>query len=111
MMPGVGGIIMKVHTAAGIKMIESENPKPLQKAYNLSDASIFFEQIANKTWINQLVLAPHIYCPGVTGATTCYNGTQLYDGLDVSFGYLTVAPGYCVGGSCRVSLVGLRQWG
>jgi len=82
-----------------------------QKAYNLSDASIFFEQIANKTWINQLVLAPHIYCPGVTGATTCYNGTQLYDGLDVSFGYLTVAPGYCVGGSCRVYPAILDEFG
>jgi len=62
--------------------------------YNLSDASTFFDQIANKKWINQLVLAPHIYCPGVTSATICYNGSELYAGLDVSYGYLTVAPGY-----------------
>lgn len=79
--------------------------------YNLSDASTFFEQIATKDWLNQLVLAPHVYCPGVTMATQCYSGQELYDGLDVSFGYLTVAPGYCVGDNCRVYPAILDEFG
>ena len=51
----------------------------------------------------QVVLAPHIYCPEVSGATSCFSGTSLYDSLDKSFGYLTVAPGFCANtSSCRV---------
>ena len=65
----------------------------LQKGYNLSDATVFFQSIMSKPWINQLVLAPHIYCPGVTSATICYSGQELFTGLDQSFGYLTVSPG------------------
>ena len=50
-----------------------------------------------------MVLAPHIYCPEVSGATSCFSGTSLYDSLDKSFGYLTVAPGFCANtSSCRV---------
>ena len=39
---------------------------------------------------------------GVTDATVCYSGQSLFDGLDQSFGYLTVEPGWCNGGTCRV---------
>lgn len=74
----------------------------LQEGYNLSDATGFFQTIINKPWIKQLALAPHIYCPGVTDATTCYSGQTLFSGLDQSFGYLTVSPGWCSNGTCRV---------
>ena len=39
---------------------------------------------------------------GVTDATVCYSGQDLFDGLDQSFGYLTVEPGWCNDGTCRV---------
>lgn len=78
-------------------------PLNLQQGYNLSDATVFFQSIMSKPWINQLVLAPHIYCPGVTSATICYSGQELFTGLDQSFGYLTVSPGWCSNGTCRVS--------
>lgn len=79
--------------------------------YNLSDATTFFQQILSKPWLKQLVLAPHIYCPGVTSATVCYNGTDLYNGLDQSYGYLTVSPGYCANGTCRVFPAILDEFG
>lgn len=50
----------------------------------------------------QVVLAPHIYCPEVSGATECFSGQPLYDALDKSFGYLTVSPGFCSGSNCHV---------
>jgi len=51
----------------------------------------------------QVVLAPHVYCPEVSGATACFSGQSLYDSLDKSVGYLTVAPGWCVGSNCKVT--------
>lgn len=80
-------------------------------AYNISDATGFLNAIMSKPWLNQVVLAPHVYCPGVTEATMCYSGQELFDGLDQSFGYLTVSPGWCKGGSCRVFPVILDEFG
>ena len=51
----------------------------------------------------QVVLAPHLYCPEVSGAKECFAGQTLYDSLDKSYGYLTVAPGWCKGTNCHVS--------
>ena len=52
----------------------------------------------------QVVLAPHFYCPEVSGADACFSGQTMYDSLDKSVGYLTVAPGWCKGSDCKVSL-------
>ena len=37
----------------------------------------------------QVVLAPHIYCAGVSGSALASSGTDLYSKLDTTFGYLT----------------------
>ena len=52
----------------------------------------------------QVSLAPHFYCPGVSGETRsqCYQGTGQWQGFDNTVGYLTRAPGYCSGGKCKV---------
>lgn len=53
-----------------------------------------------------MVLAPHFYCPGVSGETRpeCYEGKGQWTGFDNTVGYLTVAPGYCTtNGTCKVA--------
>lgn len=50
----------------------------------------------------QLVLAPHFYCPGVSGADACYAGATQWMAYDDTVGYLTRSPGYCKGGTCKV---------
>ena len=49
-------------------------------------------------------LAPHFYCPGVSLETRsqCFQGAGQWEGFDNTIGYLTVAPGYCSGGKCKV---------
>ena len=50
----------------------------------------------------QVVLAPHFYCPGVSGATKCFAGQTQWTALDNTVGYLTRSPGFCTGGKCKV---------
>ena len=54
-------------------------------------------------WL-QVSLAPHFYCPGVSLETRsqCFQGAGQWEGFDNTIGYLTVAPGYCSGGKCKV---------
>ena len=52
----------------------------------------------------QLSLAPHFYCPGVSmeTRTQCFQGAGQWEGFDNTVGYLTVSPGFCAGGKCKV---------
>ena len=54
----------------------------------------------------QVVLAPHFYCPGVSGYTRGYSGQTQWTAYDNTVGYLTRAPGFCQGSSCKVPHVG-----
>ena len=62
---------------------------------NLQTPNAFFDAAIDAPWLKQLALAPHIYCPRVSGAVDCYKGECLFDSLDRSFGRLTTGSGYC----------------
>ena len=52
-------------------------------------------------------LAPHFYCPGVSLETRsqCYEGIGQWTGFDNTVGYLTRAPGFCSGSTCKVMVL------
>ena len=53
------------------------------------------------SWM-QVSLAPHFYCPGVSGSTDCYAGKKQWQAYDDTVGYLGRTPGYCKGTKCKV---------
>ena len=48
-----------------------------------SDPKPFFEALFNKPYLQQVVLSPHVYGPGVTRAKTNYFGTGRVEGASV----------------------------
>ena len=63
----------------------------------LQTPNAFFDAAigAGAPWLRQLALAPHIYCPRVSGTADCFEGRCLFEALDASFGELTKGKGYC----------------
>ena len=55
--------------------------------------------------LRQVVIAPHIYCAGVSNSPLATSGQELYTKLDTTFGYLTAtgAPRLGCGCSSRCS--------
>lgn len=68
---------------------------------NLQTPNAFFDAAIEAPWLRQLALAPHIYCPRVSGAADCYEGECLFESLDASFGRLTTGDGYCSRGKSK----------
>ncbi|KAK9817182.1 hypothetical protein WJX72_010721 [[Myrmecia] bisecta] len=66
--------------------------------------TIFFNTVLAKPYLNQVIIAPHVYCPSVTKATSYYQGPTLWSRLTMSFGTLNKA-GYCSGTTCHVFAV------
>ena len=90
----VGG----VHWGNGFVSDEAfASSKGLQTPNAFFDAAIE----GGAPWLRQLVLAPHVYCPRVSGAADCFEGECLFDSLDRSFGRLTTGGGYCSRGKSR----------
>lgn len=85
------------------------NPQTIS-SYGLSDPNPFFETLLAKPYLNQVVISPHVYPPSVTGASTDYEGTGLWNRLSTSFGYLT-KQGYCSGSNCKVFPVVIGEFG
>ena len=54
-----------------------------------NDPNPFFRGLFSKAYLNQVVISPHVYGPGVTYASTNYFGSGLWNRLSNSFGYLT----------------------
>jgi hypothetical protein len=79
--------------------------------YGLSDPNPFFQALLTRSYLNQVVISPHVYPPTVTGASTDYYGTGLWNRLSTSFGYLT-QQGYCTGSTpCKVFPVAVGEFG
>jgi len=76
----------------------------------LSDPNPFFKALMQKPYLNQVVISPHVYPPTITGATTDYTGTGLWNRLNESFGYLT-QKGYCLNNTCKVFPVAIGEFG
>ena len=54
----------------------------------VSDASVFFNQLLNRPYVNQFIVGPHIYCADVSGSSYATSGQALYSKLSATFGYL-----------------------
>ena len=78
--------------------------------YGLSDPNPFFTALLSKPYVNQVVISPHVYPPTVTGASTNYTGSGLWNRLTNSFGYLT-QKGYCNSTKCKVFPVVIGEFG
>lgn len=77
----------------------------------LSDPTRFFTTLLSKPYLNQVVISPHVYPPSVTGASTNYSGSGLWNRMTESFGYLT-QQGFCTGSSpCKLFPVALGEFG
>ncbi|HSW86842.1 MAG TPA: cellulase family glycosylhydrolase [Rhabdochlamydiaceae bacterium] len=77
----------------------------------LSDPNRFFQTLLTKPYLNQVVISPHVYPPTVTGQSTNYSGSGLWNRMSESFGYLT-QKGYCSGTTpCKVFPVALGEFG
>ena len=76
----------------------------------LSDPNPFFKGLANKPYLNQVVLSPHVYPPSVTNAGSNFSGSGLYNRLSTSFGTLA-KTGYCVAGVCHRFPIAIGEFG
>ncbi|KAL3148715.1 hypothetical protein ABBQ38_014128 [Trebouxia sp. C0009 RCD-2024] len=72
----------------------------------LSNPNPFFTALMATSYVNQVVLGPHVYGPSVTMVTSRISGAGLWNRMTVSFGSKTVT-GYCSGGNSLWSLVNL----
>lgn len=59
----------------------------------------------------QVVLAPHVYPPSVSGDTTDSKGERLVNRLTISFGAYNKAPGFCNNDTCHIFPVVLGEIG
>lgn len=67
----------------------------------ISDPSPFFTQLLTKSYAGNVAMAPHIYGPSISHRGM-YTGTDLFQSISTSVGYLN-KQGYCVSPeNCRV---------
>jgi hypothetical protein len=66
----------------------------------ISDPNPFFRALMGRPYLNNVVVAPHVYPPSISKAQSGFTGPELFARLDRSFGTLNQA-GYCSGGTCH----------
>lgn len=84
--------------------------KTLISQKGLSDPNSFFTSLSTKSYLNQVVLSPHVYPPTITNATADYYGSGLYGRLSASFGTLA-KTGYCVNAICHKFPIAIGEFG
>lgn len=75
----------------------------------ISDPNPFFSQVLTRQYVDQIIIAPHIYPPSVTGATA-QSGQALWTLLSQSVGYLNQV-GYCTSTNCHKFPIVLTETG
>lgn len=78
--------------------------------YGLSNPNQFFTSLASKSYLNQVVLSPHIYPPTITNASSAYSGSGLYNRLSTSFGTLA-KTGYLANGVYHKFPIAIGEFG
>jgi hypothetical protein len=64
----------------------------------------------DKPYLGSVVVSPHVYGPSITHNAVGYKGAMLWDGLDISFGYLN-RKGYCHKGRCHKFPIAIGEFG
>ncbi len=64
------------------------------KEYQIDDASLFFNELMNKSYIGNIIISPHMYGPSVTKNKQAFDGPDLEKRMIKSFLYLKT-EGYC----------------
>ena len=73
----------------------------LIRSHRLSDPNPLFAALLHRPYASRVVLAPHIYPPSISKATSATTGKDLFARLSSSFGDKTTGKGYCAGQVCR----------
>lgn len=78
--------------------------------FGLSDPTTFFKQVVWKPYVDRVIISPHVYGPSISQAKLAYSGKDMFNRLDISFGYL-YKKGYCQGGKCTKFAVIIGEFG
>eukprot|EP00891_Asterochloris_glomerata_P009180 jgi/Astpho2/9180/fgenesh1_pg.00137_%23_8_t len=77
------------------------DPVVLAATPGASDPNPFFRSLMGRPYLDQVVIAPHVYPPSITNNPNLpASGPELYMQLSRSFGYLNTV-GYCFEGHCH----------
>lgn len=86
--------------------------KDIIRQYGIDDASVFFNAVMTKPYLDRVIISPHMYGPSVSKATVAFKGIELEKRLNASFGYLA-DKGYCKegGGRCHKFPIVIGEFG
>ena len=94
MIEGTGQLGLGVNWGTGF----ATDPQ-LISSTGISNPNAFFTQLLTRPYVNQVIIAPHIYPASITGSTG-QSGQALYSTLTEAVGYLNDV-GYCSGATCH----------
>ena len=80
----------------------STDPIAISKFTGAATAAPFFDQLLDKPYSANVIIAPHFYGPSIAKNTEGYSGSALVKSATTSFGYLGFGKGYCrADGKCQ----------
>lgn len=74
----------------------------ISKFTGAATAAPFFDQLLDKPYSANVIIAPHFYGPSISKSTAGYSGSALVNSATTTFGYLGFGKGYCrADGKCQ----------